>query len=805
MPNSFLDITGLGILWDRITTKVSNHGKEIPTNDKFGHIKSILYHSKSSTGITPSTDAISIAVNNRTNTAGRFYAIETDSNGFAFVNVPWTDTKNAGTVTSITLTQGAGITVSSSGTAITSSGTRTISLKQATSGELGGIKIGYTESGKNYPVELDSSGKAFVNVPWTDSNTNYYPTAFAWTNGTTAGPTGRLTGSGMGAVSFGAIPSASATSSGIVTTGAQTFAGAKTFSDNILPKTGSDATLGTDSQPWSAAYITTVHGSLDGNAKTATTAANLTAAPSLAASGNNITVTAGGKTSAVFTVPYATSAGSVTWANVSGKPSSFTPSTHTHAYTQLTGSTTTANQAIVSSGTANKWTLKTLGSNAFNSTVIPTKVSQLTNDSGFITNSSLSGYLPLSGGTLTGQLTGTTIAANTLKAVNNAQLTLSADGTMAKGFIIDNASSSFRPTSQNTTSSLGTSTYQWENAYIETVHGSLDGNASTSDKLKTARTISLGTAVTSTATQFDGSKNITIPVTGINEAYVNWGGRNISSSYSPIDASMIAELGANRFAYPNPDSITIEYTRDGGSTWVNYTSSDVGKQNLFSPVGSGYRAGNPEPGTIPTNKYQLRVTIDSELAEIYTQINKFAIYVSTSGSSGCTVTIEKALASSPTVFIPVVTDVPIAGWSGWNIINAFTSFTTYSNSPTTQYKNIRFTFKITSHSSSYPGNSLSVQKIYGFGGMGWTAPSELAKTGHIYKFLSNQGAEFPGDVTPSGNKTANLGLSSYQWSTIWGGTIYENGQTLSSKYALKSEIPDNVGSITNSEIDEIFA
>ena len=53
-----------------------------------------------------------------------------------------------------------------------------------------------------------------------------------------------------------------------------------------------------------------------------------------------------------------------------------------HAYTNLTGSGTTANQAIVSSGTANGWTLKTLGSNAFNSTA----------------------YLPLSGGTMTGAL-----------------------------------------------------------------------------------------------------------------------------------------------------------------------------------------------------------------------------------------------------------------------------------------------------------------------------------------------------------------------------------------------------------------
>lgn len=38
---------------------------------------------------------------------------------------------------------------------------------------LGGIKVGYTTSGKNYKVQLDSSGNAYVNVPWTDDNTTY--------------------------------------------------------------------------------------------------------------------------------------------------------------------------------------------------------------------------------------------------------------------------------------------------------------------------------------------------------------------------------------------------------------------------------------------------------------------------------------------------------------------------------------------------------------------------------------------------------------------------------------------------------
>lgn len=46
----------------------------------------------------------------------------------------------------------------------------TISLGEATAADYGGIKIGYTTTGRNYAVQL-SGGKAYVNVPW--SNTTY--------------------------------------------------------------------------------------------------------------------------------------------------------------------------------------------------------------------------------------------------------------------------------------------------------------------------------------------------------------------------------------------------------------------------------------------------------------------------------------------------------------------------------------------------------------------------------------------------------------------------------------------------------
>lgn len=47
------------------------------------------------------------------------------------------------------------------------------SLPTASSTTKGGITLGYSQNDKNYPVALDNSGKAYVNVPWTDTNTTY--------------------------------------------------------------------------------------------------------------------------------------------------------------------------------------------------------------------------------------------------------------------------------------------------------------------------------------------------------------------------------------------------------------------------------------------------------------------------------------------------------------------------------------------------------------------------------------------------------------------------------------------------------
>lgn len=136
---------------------------------------------------------------------GRNYAVELDSSGKAYVNVPWADTN---TTYNVATTGANGLMSSSdkskldgiqagadavsfsrslsSGTKIGTiniNGTNTdiyaptagepVKYGVATSATLGLVRIGYPESGKNYPVELNSSNQMYVNVPWTDNNTTY--------------------------------------------------------------------------------------------------------------------------------------------------------------------------------------------------------------------------------------------------------------------------------------------------------------------------------------------------------------------------------------------------------------------------------------------------------------------------------------------------------------------------------------------------------------------------------------------------------------------------------------------------------
>ena len=212
---------------------------------------------------------------------------------------------------------------------------------------------------------------------------------------------------------------------------------------------------------------------------------------------------------------------------------------------------------------------------------------------------------------------------------------------------------------------------------------------------------------------------------------------------------MVPELGANRLAFIPASAIVLEYSRDSGSTWSTYSLSDESKINLFNGNGTGVYIGASSATGINKSSYMARVTINTSTASVYTALNKFVIYCSTNGSTGSYCTVQGRLQSNyeagTDTWTTFANKVGITGWSGYNIINTST-ITTYGNTKTTQYGQVRFTFGTTGHSNTnYPG--LSIIKIFGFGGVGWTTPSTMAKTGHMYTYDYAQNVTFPAKVT----------------------------------------------------------
>ena len=245
-------------------------------------------------------------------------------------------------------------------------------------------------------------------------------------------------------------------------------------------------------------------------------------------------------------------------------------------------------------------------------------------------------------------------------------------------------------------------------------------------------------------------------VSSVGEAFLSWGGQSFSGGFSPVDGAMVGALGANRFAFLKPAGTTFQYSTNSGSTWNNYNLSDIQKSGFFDAGVQQALFASGASNVVATASHQLRIIIATSAARIYTDINKFVINFSTQGCHGTTVTIEKALESTPDNWVTVASNVPLSGWSGWNVVNV-PAFRTYGNSPGVQYGRIRFTFKCTSVGSS--NSPFTVFCIMAYGGFGWMTASSMAANGHLYSYDGNQNAYFPGCVRLN-NDGHNVG-------TVW--------------------------------------
>lgn len=131
---------------------------------------------------------------------------------------------------------------------------------------------------------------------------------------------------------------------------------------------------------------------------------------------------------------------------------------------------------------------------------------------------------------------------------------------------------------------------------------------------------------------------------------------------------MIPTLGANRLAMSTSyvSGVTVEYSRDGGSSWTNYSVSDSSKASVFNGVGSTlYIGGDSSKGGVDKSQYLVRITLNTSTCYIYSVLNKFAIYLSTNGSSGCYCTIQARTKANfdanEDIWTTIVNKIPVSG------------------------------------------------------------------------------------------------------------------------------------------------
>lgn len=280
-------------------------------------------------------------------------------------------------------------------------------------------------------------------------------------------------------------------------------------------------------------------------------------------------------------------------------------------------------------------------------------------------------------------------------------------------------------------------------------------------KLATARKIGLTGGAVGTATNFDGSTAINIPVTSLQENALAWSTNDIQNGTTIIDSIFRDTIG-NRLAFCNPAAITIEHSQDGGNTWVSI-DNDADKIKLVTPVlgDINFTIGGSET---PPNRdvVQTRVTIDAITADLYFVVNK--ILIKTIGVTGVDSSAGKptfckieyqTYANYGTGVWTTFKDIEVIGQPGWNSIstNELPNFG-YANPP--HIRLIRFTLYKPNGCGQYIGRLANIAFLaLGISQGGNT----FSKTGHIYGIDVNQNVTFPANLKANDFNGVNIAVN----------------------------------------------
>jgi len=235
------------------------------------------------------------------------------------------------------------------------------------------------------------------------------------------------------------------------------------------------------------------------------------------------------------------------------------------------------------------------------------------------------------------------------------------------------------------------------------------------------------------------------------------GNVNYSGYAGPIESAHIDVLRANRLAFLPASGIKVEYSVDGGATWIDYGATDDQKASLFAMrMGSAasFYTGKHTKADECTIKDQLRITVTP--VDRYASVNMLYLWVSVAGTSA-TVNISRSTIGAKETFTDVRTDVPISGLSGPNEIRFSGGTFGGGSTQTSNAYAYRFTFK----NKADGKGSVSVMDIRMYGPSAWGVPNNMMEKDHIYNWDANQNVHFPAQVTATKFNGSSTGIVDY--------------------------------------------
>lgn len=301
-----------------------------------------------------------------------------------------------------------------------------------------------------------------------------------------------------------------------------------------------------------------------------------------------------------------------------------------------------------------------------------------------------------------------------------------------------------------------------------TITASLSGNASAATKLETARTIAISGGASGSATSFDGTGNISIPVSSIDASYLSG-----YLSKSRVYLHMHPEAGGAILPFLYND---LAFTTSRGGAMEAYitTSTDYTELSLAKDTTINL-SSNVFDGSPSYSNYSVPSTSSVAVVDITTHTTfSWGTNIYYDGGAGSwaakTVYIYAYHSSDPAGKYKLLGSTRTS--SGQFSCYSSYSFTNDSGGTTQGFNRLRFVF--TDFNSTSPRIACLGVINYGSGGLKET-------------FVSKGGSEIYGNFTPYETNARYLGTQSKQWHSIHGKTLYEDGVSLGSKYLRANE------------------